>query len=63
MELLKSLLLLLAGVGVFIVGMNMMGEGLEKGAGSGLKRLLSKISNSRLIGVGIGTAVTAIIIG
>ena len=61
MELLKSLLLLLAGVGVFIVGMNMMGEGLEKGAGSGLKRLLSKISNSRLIGVGIGTAVTAII--
>ena len=42
MELLKSLLLLLAGVGVFIVGMNMMGEGLEKGAGSGLKRLLSK---------------------
>ena len=61
MELLKSLLLLLAGVGVFIVGMNMMGEGLEKGAGSGLKRLLGKISNSRLIGVGIGTAVTAII--
>ena len=60
-ELLKSLLLLLAGVGVFIVGMNMMGEGLEKGAGSGLKRLLGKISNSRLIGVGIGTAVTAII--
>ena len=61
MEILKSLLLLLAGVGVFIVGMNMMGEGLEKGAGSGLKRLLGKISNSRLIGVGIGTAVTAII--
>ena len=61
MELLKSILLLLAGVGVFIVGMNMMGEGLEKGAGSGLKRLLGKISNSRLIGVGIGTAVTAII--
>ncbi len=61
MELLKSLLLLLAGVGVFIVGMNMMGEGLEKGAGNGLKRLLGKISNSRLIGVGIGTAVTAII--
>ncbi len=61
MELLKSILLLLAGVGVFIVGMNMMGEGLEKGAGNGLKRLLGKISNNRLAGVGIGTAVTAII--
>ena len=61
MELLKSLILLLAGVGVFIVGMNMMGDGLEKGAGKGLKKLLSKISNNRLAGVGIGTAVTGII--
>ena len=61
MELLKSLILLLAGVGVFIVGMNMMGDGLEKGAGGGLKRLLAKISNNRFAGIGIGTAVTGII--
>ncbi len=61
MELLKSIILLLSGVGVFIVGMNMMGDGLEKGAGNGLKRLLGKISNNRIAGVGIGTAVTAII--
>ena len=61
MLLLKSILLLLAGVGVFIVGMNMMGEGLEKGAGKGLKSLLGKISNNRFAGIGIGTAVTAII--
>ena len=61
MELLKSLILLLAGVGVFIVGMNMMGDGLEKGAGKGLKKLLAKISNNRIAGVGIGTAVTGII--
>lgn len=61
MELLKSLFLLLAGVGVFIVGMNMMSEGLEKGAGGGLKRLLGKISNNRLAGVGIGASVTAIV--
>ena len=43
MELVKSLLMLLAGVGIFIVGMNMMGDGLEKGAGKGLKRLFAKI--------------------
>ena len=61
MELLKSLILLLAGVGIFIVGMNMMGDGLEKGAGKGLKKLLAKISNNRFAGVGIGTAVTGII--
>ena len=61
MELLKSLILLLAGVGVFIVGMNMMSEGLEKGAGGGLKKLLAKISNNRFLGVGIGAGTTAII--
>lgn len=61
MELLKSLILLLAGVGVFIVGMNMMGDGLEKGAGGGLKKLLAKISNNRLAGVGIGASVTGIV--
>ncbi len=61
MELLKSLILLLSGVGIFIVGMNMMGDGLEKGAGKGLKKLLSKISNNRFAGVGIGAAVTGIV--
>ncbi len=60
-NLLKSIFLLLAGIGVFIVGMNMMGDGLEKGAGGGLKRLLAKISNNRFAGIGIGTAVTGII--
>lgn len=54
-------LALLAGVGVFIAGMNMLGDGLEKSAGSGMKRLLGKISNNRFAGVGIGAAVTAII--
>ena len=61
MELVKSLLMLLAGVGIFIVGMNMMGDGLEKGAGNGLKRLFAKISGNRFAGIGIGTAATALI--
>ena len=33
MQLLQSLIWLLAGVGVFIVGMNFMSEALEKSAG------------------------------
>ena len=61
MQLLQSLIWLLAGVGVFIVGMNFMGDALEKTAGSGMKRLLEKISNNRFSGVGIGAGVTAII--
>ena len=61
MELVQSLIWLLAGVGVFIVGMNFMGSALEKSAGGGMKRLLEKISNNRFSGVGIGAGVTAII--
>ena len=61
MQLIQSLIWLLAGVGVFIVGMNFMGDALEKSAGSGMKRLLERISNNRFSGVGIGAGVTAII--
>ncbi len=61
MQLLQSLIWLLAGVGIFIVGMNFMSGALEKTAGSGMKRLLGKICNNRLSGVGIGAGVTAII--
>ena len=61
MQLIQSLIWLLAGVGVFIVGMNFMGDALEKCAGSGMKRLIERISNNRFSGVGIGAGVTAII--
>lgn len=61
MQLVQSLIWLLAGVGVFIVGMNFMGDALEKSASVGMKRLLEKISNNRFSSVGIGAAVTAII--
>ena len=61
LQLIQSLIWLLAGVGVFIVGMNFMSDALEKSAGSGMKRLLEKISNNRFSGVGIGAGVTAII--
>ncbi len=61
MQLVQSLIWLLAGVGIFIVGMNFMSSALEKSAGSGMKRLLGKICNNRLSGVGIGAGVTAII--
>ena len=60
-ELIQSLIWLLAGVGVFIVGMNFLSDALERSAGDGMKRLLGKISNNRLSGVGIGAGVTAII--
>ena len=60
-ELIGSLIWLLAGVGIFIVGMNFLSEALEKSAGEGMKRMLGRISNNRFSGVSIGAGVTAII--
>lgn len=61
MQLIQSLIWLLAGVGVFIVGMNFLSGALEKSAGAGMKRMLGRISGNRFSGVGIGAGVTAII--
>ncbi|MDR0425953.1 MAG: Na/Pi cotransporter family protein [Clostridiales bacterium] len=61
MEVVKGVLTLLAGCGVFLIGMKMMGDGLESSAGPGMRRLFQKISGNRFSGVGIGAGVTAII--
>ncbi len=58
---LTAILMLLAGVGVFIAGMNMLSQELEKSAGGSLKKLLGKITGNRFAGVGVGAGVTAII--
>ena len=61
MLLIQSLIWLLAGVGVFIVGLNFMSDALEKSAGEGMRRMLGRIAGNRFSGVGIGAGVTAII--
>ena len=61
MEIFMSILALLAGTGVFITGMNMMADGLQKSAGAGMKKLIGTVSNNRFLGVGIGAGVTGII--
>ena len=61
MAIFNSILMLLAGCGVFMAGMKMMSDGLERSAGKGMKRLFSRISDNRFAGVGVGAAVTAII--
>ncbi len=60
-ELVLSIITLLVGAAVFIVGMNMMSSGLKKSTGPSLKKLLKKIRNSRFACFGIGTTVTALI--
>jgi len=49
------------GLGLFLFGMNMMGNGLERTAGNRMKRLLEILTTNRLMGVLVGFLVTAII--
>lgn len=49
------------GLGLFLYGMNMMGDGLQKAAGDRLRRLIEILTNNRLMGVIVGALVTMII--
>lgn len=51
----------MGGLGLFIYGMKLMGDGLENAAGEGLKNILEKVTSNRLMGVAIGAIVTAVI--
>ncbi|HOJ63751.1 MAG TPA: Na/Pi cotransporter family protein [Spirochaetota bacterium] len=53
--------MLLGGLGIFIYGMKLMSESLEKASGDNLKILLSKMTSNRFLGVLTGFLITAII--
>lgn len=52
---------LIGGLCLFLLGMNLMGDHLEKFAGSGLRALLTKITNNPFKGFMVGLIVTSII--
>lgn len=53
--------LLLGGLGMFLYGMKMMSDGLERLAGDRMRRVLEVLTNNRFAGVGVGMGVTSII--
>lgn len=53
--------LLLGGLALFLYGMDQMGKGLELLAGNKLQAILEKLTSNKILGVLIGTLVTAII--
>lgn len=56
-----SFFTLFGGLGLFIYGMKLMGEGLERAAGDRLKVFLELLTRNKVLGVIVGTVVTAII--
>lgn len=61
MKIVEAIILLLSGLGVFLVGVKLLSENMEKLATKGIKKMFNKISGNRILGVGIGAVSTAII--
>ena len=61
MDSIQMLIQLIGGLGLFLYGMKLMGDGLENAAGDRLKGILEKVTSNKFIGVLVGAIVTAII--
>ncbi len=60
-DILGMIMGLCGGLGLFLFGMKLMGEGLEMAAGNRLKNLVEKLTTNKYMGALVGLLVTAII--
>ena len=51
----------LGGLGLFLFGMKIMSEGLQKVAGKKMRKTLNWVSNNRFVGCAVGTLMTSVI--
>lgn len=56
-----DLLTMIGGLSLFLFGMNLMGQALERRAGNSLKLVLGKLTTGKVAGILTGVAVTAVI--
>ncbi|MBQ5869594.1 MAG: Na/Pi cotransporter family protein [Lachnospiraceae bacterium] len=56
-----GVLTMLGGLALFLFGMDVMGDGLEKASGGRLERILEKLTSNMLMAVLLGAGVTAVI--
>ena len=57
----KAIFQFIGGLGMFLYGMHIMADGLQKTAGGKMKKLLGFLTNNRLMAVLVGALITAII--
>ena len=60
-EVLTILLTVLGGLGVFLLGMKHLSEGLQATAGGGLRKFMSLATSHRIVGVGTGVFSTILV--
>lgn len=52
---------IVAGLGIFLLGMKNMSEGMQAVTGDRLRKLINAVTGNRVVGCGVGTAVTCLI--
>lgn len=60
-ELMEIVLPLFAGLGLFLYGMTIMSDGLEKSAGNKLEKIIEKVSGNIFKGIFFGALVTCVV--
>jgi phosphate:Na+ symporter len=60
-EILQIIVFVLGGLGLFLIGMKNMSEGMQAVAGDRLRKMINKVTDNRFIAAGVGTTVTALI--
>ena len=57
----KLLFAVVGGLGIFLLGMKNMSDGLQAIAGNGLRRMISMVTDNRLMATAVGTTVTMLV--
>jgi len=60
-EVLTILLTVLGGLGIFLLGMKHLSEGLQAAAGNGLRKFMGLATSHRIVGVGTGVVSTILV--
>ena len=57
----SNLFWFLGGLGMFLYGMSIMADGMQKSAGGKMSQFLGMLTNNRIMAVCLGAVITAII--
>ncbi|MFG0329763.1 MAG: Na/Pi cotransporter family protein [Phycisphaerales bacterium] len=57
----ELVLTVVGGLGIFLLGMKNMSEGVQAIAGQTMRRMIAAVTDNRLLGVGVGTFVTCLV--
>ncbi len=57
----KMIVSIAGGLGIFLLGMKNMSEGMQAVAGNRMRKLINAVTNNRVVACGVGIIVTCLI--